>query len=344
MPAGRRSRFVASLFLLGTMVPLAISKDNDPAKQREVQKKIQAQVEEAARRTGSTIDAMLFQRLSASLEQKMLEEVADSLKGLSEEQIKAVLGHLEAALKAPDEATATKEQKEAYTKHRAVIASLRGMLVKLDVVRNLDEAANRLDRAADKQLGVNADTLNGSAQNAGGRVVAKARLEPCLRISGDPSHRLNKLGKRQEAVARIEFLAGRQNAFVMGDSVSKALDILQTPMNGGSWNNGVAESRAKLHAHPERVVIGVAEEIDPKPECQLGDDLAGRRRSSPNPLQPCFGLDDLLLPIRRERRKVIPVRPCIACRQRVMHRIARRDLKSVKKAIQYFREGDVHFI
>jgi hypothetical protein len=158
MAAGRRSRFAASLALTAAVAALAVSQDGpDPVRQRDAQKKIQAQVEEASRRAGSTIDAMLFQRLSASLEQKTLEEVADSLRGLSEDQIQAVLAHLEAATKAPDEAAAGKEQKDAYAKHRAVVAQLRGLLVKLDVVRTLDEAANRLDRAADKQLAVNAE-------------------------------------------------------------------------------------------------------------------------------------------------------------------------------------------
>ena len=49
---------------------------------------------------------------------------------------------------APDPTTANKEQLQAYEKHRQVIAQLRGILVKLEVIKNLDEAAARLDRAA----------------------------------------------------------------------------------------------------------------------------------------------------------------------------------------------------
>src|SRR2546423_5804129 len=103
---------------------------------------------------------MLFQRLSARLESKMLEEVADSLKGLSQDEIKAILDHLEKAVVAPDPTTANKEQLQAYEKHRSVVAQLRGILVKLDVIKTLDEAAARLDRAAGDQLAVNGDTLN----------------------------------------------------------------------------------------------------------------------------------------------------------------------------------------
>ena len=64
MTAGRRCRFVAALTLLGTIVPLAISKDLDPVKQRDEQKKIKARVDEASRRASSTLDAMMFQRLT----------------------------------------------------------------------------------------------------------------------------------------------------------------------------------------------------------------------------------------------------------------------------------------
>src|SRR5262249_44627533 len=152
MPAGRRIRFPLAALLMVAMVQMTTSGDIDPAKQRDAQKVLQNKLDTMARRAGSTIDAMVYQRPSPSAEQKMLEEVADSLKGLSESQIRQVLEHLDAAIKAPDEATSTKEQREAYQKHRQIISQLRGMVIKLDVVENLDEAAARLDRAAARQL------------------------------------------------------------------------------------------------------------------------------------------------------------------------------------------------
>ena len=67
-------------------------------------------------------DAMLFQRLSPSAEQKMIDEVADSLRGLSQDEIKTILDHLDRAVQAPDPTIAGREQREAYQKHRAVVA------------------------------------------------------------------------------------------------------------------------------------------------------------------------------------------------------------------------------
>ena len=49
-------------------------------------------------------------------------------------------------------ACAAPEEKEALAKQRQIITELRGMLVKLDVIKTLDDAAARLDAAADKQL------------------------------------------------------------------------------------------------------------------------------------------------------------------------------------------------
>jgi hypothetical protein len=104
MPAGRL-RFFAAMILTVLLIHVAVSQDRDPAKQREEQKKVQARIAEAARRASSTIDAMAYQRLSPKAEQKMLEEVAESLRGLSQDQIKTILDHLEAAVQAPDAAS-----------------------------------------------------------------------------------------------------------------------------------------------------------------------------------------------------------------------------------------------
>lgn len=154
MFAGRRCRIAAALAMVAFLIPLAASKSKalDPAKQRDEQKKIQARIDEAARRAQSTLDVMQYQRLPMTAEQKVLRDVADGLKGLSETQIAQVLLHLEKAVAAPDPVTATAEEKLAYAKHLQVVQQLKVMLNQLDVIKNLDEAAERLERAAEKQI------------------------------------------------------------------------------------------------------------------------------------------------------------------------------------------------
>jgi hypothetical protein len=125
--------------------------DLNPVAQREQQKRVKAEVEQTARRISTTLRVLAYQKMDAGTEQKLLDEVAATLRGLSQEQMAAVIAHLEASLKAPDEATATAEQREAYQKHRQIITSLRGLLTKLDVIKSLDMAAARLDKMAKEQ-------------------------------------------------------------------------------------------------------------------------------------------------------------------------------------------------
>ena len=163
---------------------------------------------------------MTFQRLTPTTERKMLDEVAKGLRGLSDEQIKQVLDHLEAAAiaeaaKNMDKATA--EQKAAHAKQRQVISELRGMLVKLDVIKNLDEAAARLLAAADKQLAINAATLTE------------------MRLPRRP-------GKRGEVLDSREELAGEQGDLrTEVDAVLKQVQArcrLTSPRSRRSASNG----------------------------------------------------------------------------------------------------------
>ncbi|HEY3788384.1 MAG TPA: hypothetical protein VGL71_05985, partial [Urbifossiella sp.] len=215
MPAGRIIRLFAAFLLTTGVVRIAMSRDADPAKQRDEQKRIQQRIEEASRRASSTIDAMLFQRLSPRIESKMLEEVADSLKGLSQDEIKAILDHLEKAVQAPDPTTKSKEEVQAYEKHRLVVAQLRGILVKLDVIKTLDEAAARLDRAADDQLTINAETLNN---------VAKRNRRGAVDVREDLSDKQGSLGAETTSIfkqinALGEFLNPQQKERVEGADV-----------------------------------------------------------------------------------------------------------------------------
>ncbi len=158
----RGNRVWTGVLCLGCLTSLVLAQDPDPVQQREQQKRIQGRVAEVARRASSTLDAMTYQRLSPTLERKMLEEVARGLQELSQEQIQQVLQYLEAAVAAQQAGNPQKvseSQQQAYAKQREIISQLRSMLIKLDLIRNLDEAAARLDAAAEKQLALNAETL-----------------------------------------------------------------------------------------------------------------------------------------------------------------------------------------
>src|SRR5262245_56952446 len=146
----REARFLAAAAVAWLAAP-TFAADVPPAYQRDQEKKVLAEVERTARQVGTTLRVMVYQKVAAEAEQKTLADVAAQLKGLSDDQIRAVLKHLDAAIAAPDEATASVEQKAAYVKHRQVVASLKAMLQKLDTLKSLDHAAERYDRLAKEE-------------------------------------------------------------------------------------------------------------------------------------------------------------------------------------------------
>jgi hypothetical protein len=252
MSSGRHSRYLAAALLVGTLVPLAISKDVDLTKQREEQKKIKARVEEAARQAGSTLSAMRYQRLSPSTEQTILEDVAKGLRGLSESELKEVLAKLDAAIVAPDDATATKEQKEAYAKQREIVTKLRGYAGKLDVLRNLDEAANQLDAAAEKQLTINAETLTNARlpRPTGRRQIVDDREELSAE-EGDLRIEVASIFERVRQVVpsltpEQKERLDRAEALKRGDSLLGDIDVTIRTLRNAQFDD--AGDRQRRHA------------------------------------------------------------------------------------------------
>ena len=152
----------------------AAEKELDPAAQKLAQQAALKDAEATARRVGTAIRVLHFQKLDAAEEQKALTEVANKLKDLTQQQMTAVLDHLDKAVKAPDEATASIEQRGAYDKHRQIVTSLRGMLTKLETLKSLDHAAEKLDRLAKDQFELHLKaTATNSLNQSGSRTVAK---------------------------------------------------------------------------------------------------------------------------------------------------------------------------
>lgn len=149
-------RLAVSALLAGFGLPALAAPDAAPAAQREQQKKVAAEVEQTVRRIKTTLRVLNYQKVAVKAgsrdhqetEQKILEGIAADLKQLNDGQLQAVLKHLDNALAAPDAATATAEQREAYQQHRAAMAALRDMVYKLDILKSLDQAAARIDKLA----------------------------------------------------------------------------------------------------------------------------------------------------------------------------------------------------
>src|SRR5688572_21874364 len=126
------------------------SQDGDPA--RQLQKRVQAETDHTVRRINTMLRALSFHRLDTAEENRVLEEMAVSLAGLSKEQMSEVLRRLEAAAKSSDEAKSRAETEEAYAKHREVLVALGRLLARYDAVRSLDQAAERIEKLAMEEL------------------------------------------------------------------------------------------------------------------------------------------------------------------------------------------------
>ena len=154
MPIGRLRRFPAVVLVLGIFGMFAVAQEPAPAIQRDEQKKLVERTDTLARRVASAVDVITYQRIAPTAERMMLDQMAAALRDLSGTELRRVLAHLESAAKASDKATTAKELLAGYEERRQVVSRLRAMAARLDVIRNLNDAAAKLDRAAGKQLAI----------------------------------------------------------------------------------------------------------------------------------------------------------------------------------------------
>ncbi len=141
-----------SLLVGWGLISVRADSDEELALQEERQKQIQAETDSLVRRLGTMIRVLDYYQVDKASERKMMEEMAGVLSGLSQNQMTEVISRLESAAKSKDAKSADQEIQEAYERHREVLDTLKALLARHDAVHNLDQAADRLDRAAKNQL------------------------------------------------------------------------------------------------------------------------------------------------------------------------------------------------
>lgn len=201
MSLGYHGRFTASVLVVGMLAMYARAQD-PAAAQRDEQKKVEVRVDALARRLASATDAMAYLRLTPGAEQKMLADLAAALRGLSDGEIRQVLAHLDAAAKASDEPTAIKELLAAHGDQRRVVSQLRAMALRLDVVRNLNDAAARLGRAGGKQLAIATGTKR-AVPPRGGKAPLIRPHEHLAGEQADLNAEVAAVLKQLDAIARF---------------------------------------------------------------------------------------------------------------------------------------------
>ncbi|HQR06543.1 MAG TPA: hypothetical protein PLN21_06960 [Gemmatales bacterium] len=120
--------------------------------QQTVQQKL-AQAE--TRRTAQRLEAMLrvlsYHQLDAAAEQKIINEAASALRGLSQQQMEEIIKNFSTASQAKTLAEMDKQLDQAQDKHRVVLDQIRQLLARFEMVRNVEQAAQRFDKLAVEQ-------------------------------------------------------------------------------------------------------------------------------------------------------------------------------------------------
>src|SRR4051812_10792090 len=107
-----------SLGIVLVPAPGAEEATQELIQKQEQQRQIQLETERTVRQMQAMIRVMQFYKLDKAGEQKLLDEAATALSGLSQNQMKDVIAQLEAAAKAPDGTDQDKAKAAAYAKHR----------------------------------------------------------------------------------------------------------------------------------------------------------------------------------------------------------------------------------
>ncbi len=123
----------------------------DLATQEQRQKQIQAETDRLVRRVETMVRVLQYNRLDRTAEKQLLDQVADTLSGLSREQMTRLIDALEKAGKTGGESR-TKELQEAQERHEQIVLGLKGLLIRFEAIKSLEQAAERLDKLARDEL------------------------------------------------------------------------------------------------------------------------------------------------------------------------------------------------
>jgi hypothetical protein len=119
---------------------------------RQQQEQLRAQTDQITRRIETMIRVLSHQQLDATEQNRILQETAATLKGLSHDQMTAVIDRLDEAAHAADKERSAGALDEAYTQHREIVAKMKELLSRYDSLRSLDDAAERLERESQAEL------------------------------------------------------------------------------------------------------------------------------------------------------------------------------------------------
>ena len=224
--------------------------------QPEAQRRLQGETEQVARRLGHHAPLPRLPPARPGRGTKAPDRRGQDAGGLTKNEMEAVIAHLEASVKAPDDKTANDEAKKAYDRHRDVVKNLKSLLLKYDTIKTLDQAAERLERAARDQNETAARSpvaRPADARRPDARPRHRHRRDRAGRQPGRPEPRPGRpLQATREAAPvpdrRAEGTAGRQQ----GDREGQADSGRARPWPTSCLSAGRAERRRTAPAEGVR--------------------------------------------------------------------------------------------
>lgn len=184
--------FAAAVLVCGTQrSPAAPPNDPELTLQQERQRQVQADADAVVRRLGTMLRVLDYYQIDKVGERRVIGEMKGILAGLSRNQMNEVIRRLEKAAQAPNPAKAAVDVNVAYDRHREILDALKALLARHDAVRDLDHAAELLDKLAKDQLELHLQTgqlIQDSADRANPRLPPSRRavLERRLGLGLEP--------------------------------------------------------------------------------------------------------------------------------------------------------------
>lgn len=124
------------------------------AQQTAQQKQAQLETKRTAQRLDAMLRVLAYHQLDAAAEKKIVQEASAALRNLSQQQMEEILKNFDTAAQSKTLAEMDKQLDKAHDKHRIVLDQVRQLLTRFELMRNLEQAAIRLDKLAydQKQL------------------------------------------------------------------------------------------------------------------------------------------------------------------------------------------------
>jgi hypothetical protein len=152
--------------------------------QQQRQAQVREETERAVRRWNTLLRALAYHRLDAEAEMLVLQEISQTLHGLSQQQMREIIESLEAAAAATDRETAEQGVRQAREKHQEVLEKLRSLLARYEAVRSLEQAADRLEQFSRQQMELRHKGLETAAWPAGGEGSRRLPRHPLQEQAG----------------------------------------------------------------------------------------------------------------------------------------------------------------